>query len=206
MKKFAVSVFVVLSTLFVSGVSVAELPAGIFRLHMSSTFVEVGTGETEADGQSDEGYGGLELGLGMSRFAIGAGFGLGGKLLIGAKLAIGQESSDWWPGDEAETFIFSAIPYIEFVFLQSRVKPFAKAMAGVEGSRREDESGFWGIVLGGGGGLHFFLTQSVSVDADLELNFRFGTGHFALPGPADDIDFSHWRFSFATLLGLSAWL
>jgi hypothetical protein len=206
MKKFAVSVFVVLSTLFVSGVSYAELPAGIFRLHMSSTFVEVGTGETEVDGQGDEGYGGLELGLGMSRFAIGAGFGLGGKLLIGAKLAIGQESSDWWPGSENETFVFSAIPYVEFVFLQSRVKPFAKAMVGIEGARGEDDSGFWGLVLGGGGGLHFFLTQSVSVDADLELNLRFGTGHNTMPGPVDDVDYSHWRFSFATLLGLSAWL
>ena len=203
-----ISAGVLLSALIFSNVSVADIPSKIFRLHMSSTFVEVGTGETSDDNSGDQQYSGLEIGLGMSRFGIGAGVGIGKKFILGGKLAMGQEASDWWPGSEGEMFMFSAIPYFEVVFLTTRVRPFVKAIAGIEGARGENDAGFWGLVMGGGGGLHIFLTQSVSFDVDLEMGFRFGTGHDGPdPGPGQpDNDYSHWRFNFATLVGLSAWL
>lgn len=206
MKRIAVSACVLLSVLVMSSASHAELPAGMFRLHMSQTFLEVGTGEVNPEGNAnDQQYSGLEVGVGMDRFGLGFGFALGGKLLLGAKVALGQESGDWHPGSEDEHFLISGIPYLEFVFLTTRIRPFAKVMLGMEGAHYENGGGFWGIVMGGGGGLHFFLTPSVSIDADLELAFRLGTGHWD-NGNNPDIDFSHWRFSFATLVGLSAWL
>ncbi|MBN2530265.1 MAG: hypothetical protein JXR76_27995 [Deltaproteobacteria bacterium] len=205
MRKFVISVCVLLSGLAMAKASYAELPAGKFRLHMSQTFVEVATGEVNPDGLDNREYGGLEIGVGMDRMGFGFGFALGGKLLLGAKVSLGQESGDWHPGSEEDHFQISGIPYLEFVFLTTRIRPFAKVMLGIEGARWEDGGGFWGLVMGGGGGLHFFLAPSVSIDADLELGFRFGTGHWD-ESPAPDRDFSHWRFSFATLVGLSAWL
>lgn len=183
----------------------AEMPNGMFRLHLFSNIIEVGTGEVTPDGGAEDQFGGLEFGAGLSRFGIGFGYTLGKGFVIGGRVALGSESYDWSPGNDGDHFLCSVIPYVEYVFLNTRVRPFVRGMLGFEGAHYDNGGGFWGFVTGGGGGIHVFLRPNVSMDFVLDLAIRGGTGHWD-NGNAPDVDYSHWRFSFSTLFGLSAWL
>jgi hypothetical protein len=116
-------------------------------------------------------------------------------------------SSDWFLNDDSEIFVWSLVPYFEYVFLSGVARPFVMAQLGFEGahdSPGDTDYGWWSLLFGIGGGAHFFLADKLSVDAILQLQQRFGTGR--LETPATETDFSHWRFSMGILFGISAWL
>ncbi|MBN2341440.1 MAG: hypothetical protein JXX29_00470 [Deltaproteobacteria bacterium] len=206
MRNLLFAVPVMLGLLLAASPAKAELPSKMFRLHLFSNVLEVGTGETSTNDEPDEGYGGLEIGAGMSRFGVGLAGTLGSGFVLGGRVALGQEAGNWTPGNDDEGFVWSVAPYLEYVFLSTRVRPFVKAIAGFEGSHWENNGGFWGALFGGGGGIHIFLRPNVSIDIDLDLVFRVGTGEWSGNRNTPDDDFSHWRFYFGTLFGLSAWL
>lgn len=192
--------------MLVSSVTKAELPKKLFRLHLFSNVLEVGTGETTTNNGPDDGYGGLEVGAGMSRFGLGFAATFGRGFVLGGRVAFGQEAYNWQPGSDGDHFLWSVAPYLEYVFLTTRVRPFVKGVAGFEGAQYDSGVGFWGAIFGGGGGIHIFLRPTVSIDIDLDLVFRVGTGEWNDAPNTPNDDFSHWRFSFGTLFGLSAWL
>ena len=205
MKRIFTAVVIMGALMVLPGRANAELQKGMFRLHLESTILGVGLGETKVDGQDQsQDYSGVSVGI-LPAGAIGLAGTLGSGWVLGGRVTFGLDSGDWFPGSNGDAFVWSLIPYFEYVFLTGLFRPFVTAELGFEGMTSNDDGdyGWWGMVLGGGGGAHLFLRDNISLDFTLMLAYRFGTGHWGA-GPGET-DLSHWRFSFDTLFGLSAW-
>ncbi|MDH5492033.1 MAG: porin family protein [Myxococcales bacterium] len=118
-------------------------------------------------------------------------------IFLGGRLGI--QSVSYEPGDFS-TFSWSLAPVFEFLFLDGAARPFVFASAGIGGESQSITSG--GVTattsmntfgFAGGGGLHYFLTDSFSIDPRLELGWTFYGD--------DNNDYTDFRF--AALVGLS---
>ncbi|MCK9521641.1 MAG: hypothetical protein M0R76_01190 [Proteobacteria bacterium] len=186
----------------------AEMQSGLFRIHLDTPILGVGVGGINPDGPGGKStFSGFQVGLGTPSMGLGLGGTLGKGFVLGGKATVAMAASDWYLADESEHFVWSLVPYIEYVFLQGLARPFVMGQLGFEGlhdTMGDVKYGWWSFLFGIGGGVHFMLSPKVSIDALLDLQQRFGTGRTKV-GPIKD-GFNHWRFSMNILLGLSIWL
>ena len=202
MKKYLMLAVTAIALLTLPGLGRADVPSGMFRLHLETTLLTVGTGEYKYDGAGDQNSSGLTVGVGLPGMGIGFAGTLGRGWVLGGRVWLGAESDEWSAEGNADWFRWSLSPYFEYVFMTGIFRPFVTGMIAIEGLSNLDgnnDYSFWGLAVGGGGGAHIFVFNQISLDVTLMMDFRFGSGH------AGNQDFSHWRFAFDTLFGISAW-
>ena len=186
----------------VSAQAAAWMPEKQLRVHLESHLLEVATGEVNPDGPGEADFGEVEIGIGMDKGAVGFGVTLGPGFVLGGRLILDQETDTWGFGDN-EWFVWSILPYLEYVWLTGIVRPFVKGQLGIEGLHDENYD-FFGILLGAGGGIHIFPnTDRLSLDVNGDFTFRFGGGD--ANDDAAGGHFNHWRFAFAIAFGISGW-
>ena len=203
MRKYIFFFALALPVLLAPTKSMATTQKGLFKLSLDSTFFRFGTGEVDFDDGPEDDFDTATVGIGMHDTSISFGFTVIPGLVIGGRVTFGLQGFDFYQWDH-EVFVWSVLPYVEYVFLDGVPRPFVMGIAGFEGMNSDDfDMWWWGFKVGGGGGAHFFVMDRLSLDAFLLLAFDVGTGEIEVPG--DDVDFSHWRFSVSTLVGMSAW-
>ncbi|MCP4606610.1 MAG: hypothetical protein GY847_39890 [Proteobacteria bacterium] len=197
---------VVAGILMVPIQSRAVTRAGLFKISLDSKLFGFCVGERDFDDGGDPDFESPTVGIGLSSAGIGFGYTVINGLVIGARVTTGLEGLDVYHIDD-EVFIWSVLPYAEYIFLSGLVRPFVMGTLGFEGMRTDDfgnDTWWWGFTFGGGGGVHFFVVENVSIDATLLATFTVGTGEQDNNRGPDE-DFSHWHFKFSTLAGMSAW-
>jgi hypothetical protein len=192
----------------------AEVAKGTFRLHLESTFFSFYKGELDPEGPGDQDFDGVTFGIGaperefsLSRQSVGFGLALIPNLVLGARvtMALLHEDED---GRDDTLFVTGFVPYLEYVFLDGRWRPFVTGVVGMEGWFGEigdDDYRLVNFVGGAGGGVHVFLAPQFSIDATLLFTFAVGGGELEVRRGAD-IDLDFWCLDLGLLLGLSGWL
>lgn len=202
-REFLVLLF--LALVFVPFEGVTMTRAGLFRVSLDTTLFGFGTGEIDVDNAGETDFDAASVGIGLDSAGIGLGYTVIDGLVLGGRVSFGLRGFDDYLYDE-DAFVWSVVPYGEYIFLSGVARPFVTAILGFEGKNLgEDLSDrwWWGFEFGAGGGGHFFVLENVSIDATLLCSFIVGTGENEWP--QNDVDFSHWRFRLVALAGLSAW-
>jgi hypothetical protein len=105
-------------------------------------------------------------------------------------------------------------PYLEYAFLDKVVRAFLMLMLGFEGHMAEpyhEKATYWDFVFGAGGGLHFFVVPSVSIDLTILAGFSAGGGSIETTGEdsadTEGIDFNFTRvlFRLSGIVSVSGW-
>ncbi|MCP4707099.1 MAG: hypothetical protein GY869_00620, partial [Planctomycetes bacterium] len=160
-------------------------------------------GEVDYDDVGEDDFSVPTVGVGMASAGIGFGYTVIDKLVIGGRLTLGMDGYDEYHFDDWG-FVWSVLPFAEYVFLSGLVRPFVMGTLGFEG--RNDDFGrdrwWWGFTFGRGGGIHFFLQDNISLDLIGMFLFTVGTGERDF---GRDEDFTHWRFRLSVLVGISGW-
>lgn len=173
---------------------------GLYRLGFDSNVFRFGLVNIAYENTQDDSLRSFTAGAGMANTGLVLGMTVKNGLLLGARLNIGLAGQGELLSDE-HYFSWGVSPFLEYVFLDRVVRPFLSVALGAQGasSYADDDSLWWGFRFGGGGGVHFFLHQSVSVDLALDLGYALGRGR------QFDADFKHWQLSTSVLLGTSGW-
>ncbi len=182
----------------------AQTRAGLFKVSLDSTVFAFGVGEVDWEDGPERDYDAPTVGFGLSSAGIGFGYTVIDKLVIGGRLTLGMEGRDEYLGDDW-WFIWSVLPFAEYVFLDGLVRPFVMGTLGFEGKSDDfddNDTWWWGFTFGPGGGIHFFVHDNVSLDLIGMFLFTVGTGEDGRPR---DDDFKHWRFRLSVLAGISGW-
>lgn len=165
-------------------------------------------------------------GLGPTgNFGIGYAYGVTERIIVGARLGLGFQHLSTPEPDRAATGLFGywLTPYFEFVGRPGqRIRPFFGLRLGFGGSIAANKTGDTtartstiGPLLGLGLGLHAFVTERVSLDPSINLDYALiwsrGTVKTEPPmGMNMMADTSFQRNAMApnvsVMLGLSVWL
>jgi hypothetical protein len=174
--------------------------AGQFTVNLDTTLFGFGTGKINYKDSAlpDYQFDAVTGGIGMGNASIGAGYTVIDGLLIGMRVRFGAQGMDEYRLDDT-VFVWSFMPYAEYIFLDGLWRPFVTAGLGFEG-KNNDDFWYWGFTIGMGGGLHVFLFNNFSVDGRMMFDINFGSGET----PAND-KFGQWRFGISGLLGMSVW-
>ena len=186
--------------------------AKLTRIQLDTTLFRGGIGEHDYNDGPEYDNNGFTGGLGLSSGGIGAGYMVLDGLLVGGKLTLGAEGYDKYHVD-GTGFVWSVMPYVEYIFLDGMARPFVMGTLGFEGRNNmpnDDDYWWWAFAFALGGGVHLFVFDNLSFDAGLSFGFDFGTGEnkswaTGRPNVHDD-GFSHWLFKIEILLGISAWI
>lgn len=178
----------------------ASLRKGYLRLGFDSTFFRFGVTNYAPKNLEDDYKTAFNLGAGMPNTGIIIGYSALNGFVLGARLNLGLASADDYFDDD-HFLAWAAAPFMEYIFLKGVIRPFLTASVGVNGvaSYQSDDTWWWGFTFSGGGGIHFFAHQNVSIDLSLLPGFTLGSGK------ADGLEFKHWRFTVAVPLGISGW-
>jgi hypothetical protein len=174
--------------------------AGLWTVNLDTTLFGFGTGNinfkdaTIADAEFDAVTGGI----GMGNAAIGAGYTLIDGLVLGIRVRFGAQGMDEYRIDDT-VFVWSFIPYVEYIFLDGLWRPFVTGELGFDG-KASDDNWYWGCTIGVGGGVHAFIFNNFSVDGRMMFDINFGSGEIA----TNDA-FRQWRFGISGLVGMSVW-
>jgi hypothetical protein len=192
----------------------AEVAKGTIRLHLESTLFSFFKGELDPDGRGDIDLEGVAFGPGapgheysLGRYSVGLGVTLIPDLVLGARVTMAMTHRDDDFAGETDLFVMGVSPYLEYVFLDGRWRPFVTGIVGTEGWFGElGNDDYWlaNFVGGAGGGLHVFLVSQFSIDATALFTFAVGGGEQDTGRGDDDIDFH--SVEIGVLLGLSGWI
>lgn len=202
----AVIAILICSVLALPGPAKAALRKGYLRLGFDSTLFRFGLSNYNPGQGDDDNITSVTVGAAMPNTGAVVGYTVTNGLVIGARVNVGIAGSDaYFVKDHYVSWALN--PYLEYVFLREIVRPFLSVQLGAEGlvSYQSDDTWWWGFNFAGGGGVHFFLHQNVSVDLALYPGFSIGNGEMGAPPPAKATKFKHWRFTVAIPLGVSGW-
>ncbi len=173
---------------------------GLYRLGFDSSVFRFGLVNLSFENAKDDSLRAFTVGAGMASTGLLLGVTVKNGLVLGARLNFGLSGQEELLSDE-HYFSWGVSPFLEYVFLDRVVRPFLSVALGAQGasSYADDDSLWWGFRFGGGGGIHFFMHQSVSVDLALDVGYTLGKGR------QFDADFQHWQLSTSVLLGTSGW-
>ena len=217
MSKKPLSVIITIAILVAfSSVATAQTRAGLVKIHLDTSLFGFGVGEEDYDDDNinDRDYDQITVGLGTPSAGIGGGYTVIDGLVVGGKVAVALDGWDKYHFDSGG-FTWSIMPYVEYIWLAGIFRPFVIGTLGFEGFFIDDnviatnqKKHWWNFTFGGGGGAHFFLYDRISLDATLLFTFGVGTGEreISLVNRTVTDDFTHWRFLFMTLIGISVWL
>ncbi len=205
----------------------AQVPARSVRLNVDTTLLKFQLGGWNPAGPEDWRATKIEAGIGNPNAALGIGVTVADALTVGLRFAIAYETEELFFDEEdsktepPENFDnqkysylrWGILPYLEYAFLKKTLRPFVMIALGFEGYRTENAAEirkFWDFVLGAGGGLHFFASPSVSIDATLLVGFSAGAGSAKNQASPDDAEPHHLRstrimFRGTGILGVSGW-
>ncbi|MCP4605039.1 MAG: hypothetical protein GY847_31705 [Proteobacteria bacterium] len=161
------------------------------------------------------------------------GYRLNESLVLGTRLALfwdtdrGEGTSfingeEFEYEDKSESFDFTILPYIEYLFGDGPIRPFVTAIVGYTGCRNEygllsDSSEMDsiseksnGLVAGVGGGIHVFVGKYFSLDAEVIGAYSFNYNRNRINGSAliqegSGVSTVH-GFEVEGKLGISGWL
>ncbi len=230
MKKSVLVFILGTALLALPGSSLAGVPGGTLRAHLESTFFSLYAGELDPDVGNNVDFNQFSFGLGApndnqmnvllptGQVFLGFGGAVIDNLLIGGRVAMffarHEDDPSGSPGDLSyKSFHWGVIPYAEYLFLDGPVRPFVTAELGFHGvvgaqeycgggSCTDDDYHGWFFRIGAGGGAHFFLAESFSIDASMLLGFSHGGGEW----DDDDDDWEIDLFRMDLLLGISGWI
>ncbi len=139
---------------------------------------------------------------------FGVGYAVIDRLLIGARMGFGFRDDDpdaHDPGDHYAVRL-GFLPYIEYLFFPLPwLSPFVTGQLGVEGQETHNRSN-WNFVVGGGGGLHFFVIPEFSMDLTGFLSYHGGHDKRKRDGRDREDKVPIHIISTTVLFGLSGWL
>jgi hypothetical protein len=205
----------------------AQVPARSVRLSVDTSFVRYHVGGWNPAGPEDWLVQKLEAGVGNPNAAIGLGVTVVDALAIGLRFLIayetealtfdqedsGAEQPSNFDNRKYSYLRWGILPYLEYAFLKKTIRPFIMVTLGFEGNKAEnaaDIQSFWDFVFEAGGGLHFFASPAVSVDATVLLGFSAGGGKREPANPPEDAEpqtqrFTRILFRATGILGVSGW-
>lgn len=226
MRKVLLALLIFLLCLCVSGASAAQVPAGSVRLDLGTSLAGFQYGGWNPDGPEDWLYRRFEVGIGNPNVSLGLGATVIDALAIGLRFSIAmddeeagydKEDSKGEPNYNLSKFKTSFIrwgiwPYLEYAFLDKVVRPFLMLMLGFEGHVAEpyqEKATYWDFVFGAGGGVHFFVVPTVSLDLTILAGFSAGGGSIEPTGEdsADqpETNFTRVLFRLSGILSVSGW-
>lgn len=213
-RQFPVIISIAILAAF-SSVAAAQTRAGLVKIHLDTSLFGFGVGEEDYDNSNlERDYDQITVGLGTPSAGIGGGYTIIDGLVVGGKVTLALDGWDKYHYDSGG-FTWSVMPYVEYIWLAGIFRPFVMGTLGFEGFVLNDDDtidqdkNWWNFTFGAGGGAHFFLYDRISLDATLLFTFGVGTGEretATIGGNRVTADFSHWRFLFMTLIGISVWL
>jgi hypothetical protein len=197
---FTIAAVMLLAPLESQAMPVAGTKAGLWTVSLDTSLFGFGTGGLNFKDNTigDVSYDAVTGGIGMGNAAIGAGYTVIDGLVIGMRVRFGAQGMDEYRIDDT-VFVWSFIPYAEYIFLDGLWRPFVTGELGFDG-KASDDNWYWGCTIGVGGGLHVFLFNNFSVDGRMMFDINFGSGEIA----TNDA-FRQWRFGITGLLGMSVW-
>ena len=203
MKKYlliAVAAAVLLAPMASDAMPKAGTRAGLWTVNLDSTLFGFGTGNINFKDSTiaDADFNAVTFGIGTGNAAIGAGYTVIDGLVVGMRVRFGAQGMDEYRVDDT-VFVWSFIPYVEYIFLDGLWRPFVTGELGFDG-KASDENWYWGCTIGVGGGVHTFLFNNFSVDARLVFDMNFGSGEIST-----NDGFKQWRFGMSGLIGMSVW-
>ena len=157
--------------------------------------------EDYSDDSSDS-YDNYSTSLGGADFGLRLGGAIKEMFIVGSYLGF---SFDYAEQFEIKNFGFRFSPFFEVSFLKSRVRPFLRFMFDVylekqvmAGNSFIDKIDTFAWLLGGtfSGGLHFFATESFSIDVDFNVGYA--------GGESEDNDITRFKTGF--ILGFTGWI
>ena len=198
-------VLVVLGTMMFAAPASAQESQSIrgLRLHLETSLFGVDSSTATPDG-ADEGSTTTTISFGPSAqgLGFGVGFGITDNLVIGGNLVLNYTSTKR-EGSDAHGFAdVKLMPYLEFLFGSGSVRPFIGGALMMELQSGEDY-GAQLFGLAGLGGVHVFMTDSVSLDFSGRLYFEAGSSSVDV-GPAT-ADASLTSVGLLVLAGVSGW-
>jgi len=210
MKKYILGSIAVFTLLSMPGLSSAGIPSGTKRLHLDTMFLGFMFVNTDPEDGPDIETSTFSIGLGKPQ--VGAGFGISiiDNLVLGARFTgyfetVHNDDADW----RENTFYWGVLPYVEYIFLNQLVRPFIMGTTGFRGDVMRGEAGdadwegsTWAFLIGGGGGVHFFVTRNFSIDLIGLFEYSIAK-HREEYG--DEEEATSNIFELSLLLGLSGW-
>jgi hypothetical protein len=201
--------------------SQAQIAKGRFRLNVDTRLLDFTAATIEADDapHPETKYRNFEIGLGAPEVGFGLGYAVIDGLIVGGRIAISFLNATVDPegpggDDETKTFGLRILPYVEYGFNIGKVVPFVVATLGfrtdlVKNENVTDNKSVTNLfVMGAGGGAHFFLAPSFSLDASLLIYGGFGgrNDEAEANNVSVDVDYGVRAFELSLLVGLSGWL
>jgi hypothetical protein len=163
----------------------------------------------------------------LGLFRLGVGFVIADHFTIGASLGFGASKMKWefkseydsysdGNEDDLSLFGFEVMPYVSYKFGDGKVQPFVIASFGYRGGLfKYDMSGDASLrymihtfALSGGGGIHFFITDSFSFDGSAQLGGAFGKyiEKEIYEDEEEKEKFPYRNIKVLVLLGFSGWI
>ena len=183
----------------------ASLQKGLFKFGFDSTLFRFGLVNYDPHGPDEKDFDNISFGIGIPNGGLIFGYCVVNGLVLGARVSVGLQGYDDYIRDE-QVVIWSAMPFLEYIFLRRVFRPFFMVTLGMEGvnAYRHDDTWWWAFKAAGGGGAHIFAHPRVSIDFTLLAGFAIGHGeNVGLPNPGPK--YEHWRFMAECLLGVSGW-
>jgi len=205
------------------------------RVHVDTDFFGFTHFDPDASDSTDANVNTLGFGLGrltlidggtalfdrsLLAFGVGAVI-LGGRAVVGARAAFVMDGV-LRDSSNSTTFGGRLVPYFNYMFKQSgRVRPYIGVRLGFGGGSATIEGEFAGDatrdrvnviypLVGAQGGVHVFLTDRISLDPGLSLDYAAPFGKTKRIEPASDTDpdlqFVGHVLNAAITLGLSMWI
>lgn len=134
------------------------------------------------------------LGVAAAPFQLGAGYQFNGNIYVGSRFGFQVN----FPENSDAIFQGRFTGRFEYLFMTDKIRPYVGADLGVFGvafpSGFGGTSSYGGLVTAGGGGVHIFLNDSVTLSPNAELTFQ----HY--------LDFDVNTISFIAGVTLGGWI
>lgn len=211
MKNLTIPTIALLICLFASQ-SHAVTPAGRIAFGLDMPFLKY-TGYTIEQGSAKTEFDTFQIGLAGQEVGLWGGFTIIDHLTVGARLALAFDRSEV-ANNETKTFNMTLFPFAEYAFDLGMVSPFIAAGLGFRVDREEFSDNptvtnkISQFLFGGGGGVHIFLIDALSIDTSLMLTGGVGGGETEASGNnfSSTADLDARSFQLQVLVGISGWI
>lgn len=221
---FAIFMFFLIN--IIASTALAQVPKRSVRLDLSTDLVQFQYGGWNPTGPEDWRHTSLDAGIGTPNIKLGVGVTVADALTVGLHIAAaiqkgetaldeddsnleGEDATTDFDAMEYTNLNWGVMPYLEYAFLQNVVRPFIMLTLGFEGEIdkvADTKTNYWDFVFGFGGGLHFFVSPTFSVDLGILFGFSAGGGNIEPEAESEDKNqFIRVLFRLNGGLGLSGW-
>jgi opacity protein-like surface antigen len=181
----------------------AQAIEGAVRLHLEVPFLAYQSTTSTLEGVDDGTTAStVAVGPGDAGLGFGIGYGLSDMLVLGTNVALQFRSINTENSDSVTGVGFQLMPYLEAVFGSDSARPFVGANLILQINDVDD---FSSTLFGAGalGGVHLFLTDSLSFDLSARLYFLTGSRHVTTT--IVDLENDVTQIGLLALIGISGW-